>query len=86
MLRLKHAFTLLALTPALHNQHQHGPLQANYQLVLPTMQDYLQHVGAAASLAGYMIGSADVATIPGTVGECQCCRVGSVLPGPVKPP
>ena len=68
------------------SQHCIGTLQANYQLVLPTMQDYLQHVGAAASLAGYMIGSADIATIPGTVGECRCCCCGCVPRGPWEAP
>ena len=54
--------------------------------MLPTMQDYLQHVGAAASLAGYMIGSADIATIPGTVGECWGFFQRSVLHGLVELP
>lgn len=44
-------------------------LQANYQLVLPNIRDYLTDIGAAVTLAGVVIGCCDVASIPGTIGR-----------------
>ena len=44
-------------------------LQANYQLVLPNIEDYLIDIGAAVTMAGVVIGCCDVASIPGTIGE-----------------
>ncbi len=44
-------------------------VQANYQLVLPNIRDYLTDIGAAVSMAGVVIGCCDIASIPGTIGE-----------------
>lgn len=44
-------------------------MQANYQLVLPNIRDYLTDIGAVVSMAGVVIGCCDIASIPGTVGE-----------------
>ena len=44
-------------------------MQANYQLVLPNIRDYLFYIGSGASVAGLVIGCSDVASIPGTVGK-----------------
>ena len=46
-------------------------LQANYQLVLPNIRDYLSDIGAAVALAGVVIGCCDIASIPGTIGTIQ---------------
>ena len=46
-------------------------LQANYQLVLPNIRDYLSDIGAAVTLAGVVIGCCDIASIPGTIGTIQ---------------
>ena len=43
-------------------------LQANYQLVLPNIRDYLSDIGAAVTMAGVVIGCCDIASIPGTIG------------------
>ena len=43
-------------------------LQANYQLVLPDMEDYLMHIGAQSSWGGIVVGCCDVATLPGALG------------------
>ena len=43
-------------------------LQANYQLVLPNIRDYLYDIGAVMSMAGVVIGCCDIASIPGTIG------------------
>ena len=54
-------------------------MQANYQLVLPDMKDYLLHIGAQSSWAGIAIGCCDVATLPGAIGmlpECFCTLAG----------
>ena len=51
-------------------------MQANYQLVLPNIRDYLSDIGAVVSMAGVVIGCCDIASIPGTIGEMlcsQCC-------------
>lgn len=45
-------------------------LQANYQLILPDIETYLEHIGAASSWAGIVIGCCDVATLPGALGQC----------------
>ena len=44
-------------------------LQANYQLILPDIEKYLENIGAGASWAGIVIGCCDVATLPGALGE-----------------
>lgn len=44
-------------------------LQANYQLVLPNIRDYLTDIGAAVTMAGVVIGCCDIASIPGTIGS-----------------
>ena len=44
-------------------------LQANYQLILPDIETYLEHIGAASSWAGIAIGCCDVATLPGALGH-----------------
>lgn len=44
-------------------------LQANYQLILPDIEKYLEHIGAASSWAGIVIGCCDVATLPGALGQ-----------------
>lgn len=44
-------------------------MQANYQLVLPNIRDYLSDIGAVVSMAGVVIGCCDIASIPGTIGR-----------------
>ena len=44
-------------------------MQANYQLVLPNIRDYLSDIGAVVSMAGVVIGCCDIASIPGTIGN-----------------
>lgn len=44
-------------------------LQANYQLILPDIETYLEHIGAASSWSGIVIGCCDVATLPGALGQ-----------------
>ena len=46
-----------------------GLYMANYQLVIPTVSRFLQHMGADLSAAGLVIGCCDIASIPVTVGE-----------------
>ncbi len=48
-----------------------GLYMANYQLVIPTVSRFLQHMGADPSAAGLVIGCCDIASIPVTVGECS---------------
>ncbi len=48
-------------------------MQANYQLVLPNIRDYLTDIGAALSMAGVVIGCCDIASIPGTIGGGPLC-------------
>lgn len=45
-------------------------LQANYQLILPDVETYLEHIGSASSWSGIVIGCCDVATLPGALGQC----------------
>ena len=47
-------------------------MQANYQLVLPNIRDYLSDIGAVVSMAGVVIGCCDIASIPGTIGNMLC--------------
>lgn len=47
-------------------------MQANYQLVLPNIRDYLSDIGAVVSMAGVVIGCCDIASIPGTIGITFC--------------
>ena len=57
-------------------------LQANYQLVLPNIREYLTDIGAAVTVAGVVIGCCDVASIPGTIGRkpisSSAAQLGSV--------
>lgn len=46
-----------------------GLYMANYQLVIPTVSRFLQHMGVDQSAAGLVIGCCDIASIPGTVGR-----------------
>ena len=45
-----------------------GLYMANYQLVIPTVSRFLQHMGVDQSAAGLVIGCCDIASIPVTVG------------------
>ncbi len=53
-------------------------MQANYQLVLPNIRDYLTDIGAALSMAGVVIGCCDIAFIPGTIGGVPCAPLCSL--------
>ncbi|KAK9832195.1 hypothetical protein WJX74_002578 [Apatococcus lobatus] len=44
-----------------------GLYMANYQLVIPTVSKFLQHMGVDQSAAGLVIGCCDIASIPVTV-------------------
>ena len=59
----------LALLCCLSNAQAQLLVQANYQLVLPNIRDYLTDIGAAVSMAGVVIGCCDIASIPGTIGR-----------------
>ena len=63
---------MLSWTPGIallsSNAEAHLLVQANYQLVLPNIRDYLTDIGAAVSMAGVVIGCCDIASIPGTIG------------------
>ena len=58
----------LALLCCFSNAQAQLLVQANYQLVLPNIRDYLTDIGAAVSMAGVVIGCCDIASIPGTIG------------------
>ena len=51
-----------------------GLYMANYQLVIPTVSRFLQHMGVDQSAAGLVIGCCDIASIPVTVGVYPSCR------------
>ena len=63
----------------------YSSMQANYQLVLPNIRDYLTDIGAVVSMAGVVIGCCDIASIPGTIGNVLCswrCHLLSLLQCP----
>lgn len=60
-------------------------LQANYQLVLPNIRDYLTDIGAAVTMAGVVIGCCDIASIPGTIGSPPALPPAKPYPTPFAP-
>lgn len=46
---------------------------ANYNLVIPTVTELCRKIGVPNAMVGIIIGCSDIATIPGTVGNCKPC-------------
>lgn len=44
---------------------------ANYNLVIPTVTELCRKIGVPNAMVGIIIGCSDIATIPGTVGNCK---------------
>ena len=45
-----------------------GPVQANYNVVIPTVTRLCDHIGVSNSAVGLIIGCCDIATVMSTMG------------------